>query len=157
VVITGGEPLLQEEAFLEMIRLIRMEMPDCVFEVETNATRVPCPAFADAVDQFNVSPKLANAGMPESLRLNDEALRFFAASPKAWFKFVVSSPVDLAEIKTLEINHAIPRKRILLMPEGRTSEELDKTAPRLAEICRELDYRFCDRLHIRLWGDRRGV
>jgi organic radical activating enzyme len=156
-VITGGEPLLQEEAFLEMIRLIRMEMPDCVFEVETNATRVPCPAFADAVDQFNVSPKLSNAGMPESLRLNDEALRFFTASPKAWFKFVVSSPDDLTEIKILEINHAIPRDRILLMPEGRTAAELDKTAPWLAEICRDQGYRFCDRLHVRLWGDRRGV
>ena len=157
VVITGGEPLLQEEAFLEMIRLIRAEMADCVLEVETNATRVPCPALAEAVDQFNVSPKLSNAGMPESMRLNDEALRYFAASPKAWFKFVVSSPDDLAEIKILELNHAIPHERILLMPEGRTAVELDQTAPWLAETCREQGYRFCDRLHIRLWGDRRGV
>ena len=157
VVITGGEPLLQVDEFLKMIRLIRAQMPDCVFEVETNATRVPCPAFAEAIDQFNVSPKLSNAGMPESLRLNDEALRFFAASPKAWFKFVVSSPVDLAEIKMLQTRYEIPRGRILLMPEGRTAADLDQTAPRLAELCRELGFRFCDRLHIRLWGDRRGV
>jgi len=157
VVITGGEPLLQEESFLEMIRLIRAEMPGCVFEVETNATRIPCPAFADAVDQFNVSPKLSNAGMPESMRLIDRALRYFADSPKAWFKFVVSSPTDLTEIMMLELNHAIPRERILLMPEGRTSNELDQTAPQLADLCREHGYRFCDRLHIRLWGDRRGV
>ncbi|RPJ33877.1 MAG: 7-carboxy-7-deazaguanine synthase QueE [Verrucomicrobiaceae bacterium] len=157
VVITGGEPLLQEEAFLEMMRQIREEMPECVFEVETNATRIPCPAFADAVDQFNISPKLSNAGMPESMRLNDDALRYFAASPKAWFKFVVSSPVDLAEIKMLQSRYEIPRGRILLMPEGRTSNELDKTAAQLADLCRELGFRFCDRLHIRLWGDRRGV
>lgn len=157
VVITGGEPLLQEDGFLEMIRLIRVEMPDCVFEVETNATRVPCPALADAVDQFNVSPKLANAGMPESLRLNDGALHYFATSPKAWFKFVVSSPVDLTEIKMLQIRYEIPCDRILLMPEGRTAAELDQTAPQLADLCREQGYRFCDRLHIRLWGDRRGV
>lgn len=157
VVITGGEPLLQEEEFLEMIRLTRSEIPDCVFEVETNATQVPSPAFADAVDQFNVSPKLANAGIPESLRLNNEALHFFAASPKAWFKFVVSSPADLAEIKMLQIRHEIAPQRMLLMPEGRTSVELDRTAPQLAGICRELGFRFCDRLHIRLWGDIRGV
>lgn len=157
VVITGGEPLLQEEAFVEMIRQIRAVMPDCVFEVETNATRIPCPAFADAVDQFNVSPKLSNAGMPESLRLNDQALRFFAAAPKAWFKFVVSSPDDLTEIKILELNYAIPRQHILLMPEGRSAADLDRTATWLAEICRDGGYRFCDRLHIRLWGDRRGV
>lgn len=157
VVITGGEPLLQEDDFLEMIRLIRAEVPHCVFEVETNATRVPRPAFAEAVDQFNVSPKLANAAMPESLRLNDEALRFFTASSKAWFKFVVSSPTDLTEIKMLQTCYEIPSQRILLMPEGRTSAELDRNAPQLAELCRELGFRFSDRLHIRLWGDRRGV
>lgn len=157
IVITGGEPLLQEQEFAEMIRLIRAEMPNCAFEVETNATRVPSPAFAQAVDQFNVSPKLSNAGMPESLRLNDEALRFFAASPKAWFKFVVSAPADLTEIMMLQTRYQIPAERILLMPEGRTAAELDQTAPQLAELCRELGFRFCDRLHIRLWGDRRGV
>jgi organic radical activating enzyme len=157
VVITGGEPLLQEEEFLEMIRLIRGQKPECVFEVETNGTRIPCPALAQAVDQFNVSPKLSNAGMPESLRLDNDALRHFADSPKAWFKFVVSNPDDLTEIKILELNHAIPRQRILLMPEGRTAAELDQTAPQLADLCRDQGYRFCDRLHIRLWGDRRGV
>jgi 7-carboxy-7-deazaguanine synthase len=157
VVITGGEPLLQEEAFLEMIPLIRAEMADCEFEVETNATRVPSPAFAESVDQFNVSPKLSNAGMPESLRLNQAALRFFAASPKAWFKFVVCAPADLTEIKMLQSRHDIPPGRILLMPEGRTAVELDQSAPQLADLCRELGFRFCDRLHIRLWGDRRGV
>ena len=157
VVITGGEPLLQEEDLLEMIALIRMEMPHCVFEVETYATRIPCPAFVQAVDQFNVSPKLSNAGMPESLRLNPPALRFLAASPKASFKFVVANESDLLEIKILELNHAIDRRRILLMPEGRSTAQLDQTAPWLAEICRDQGYRFCDRLHIRLWGDRRGV
>lgn len=157
VVITGGEPLLQQEEFLEMIRHIRAEMPDCVFEVETNGTRIPCPAFAEAVNQFNVSPKLSNSGMPETLRLAPKALGHFAASPKSWFKFVVSSAADLTEIGDLQLSHAIPRQRILLMPEGRTSTELDMTAPWLAEICRDKGYRFCDRLHVRLWGDRRGV
>jgi organic radical activating enzyme len=157
VVITGGEPLLQEDAFLEMIRNIREEMPDCVFEVETNATRVPSPEFADAANQFNVSPKLSNAGMPETLRLNADALGFFAASPKAWFKFVVASPADLLEIQSLRTRFSIPAERILLMPEGRTAADLESSAPWLADLCRDLGLRFCDRLHIRLWGDRRGV
>ena len=157
VVITGGEPLLQEDRFLEMIRHIREEMPGCVFELETNATRIPSPEFADAVNQFNVSPKLSNAGMPETLRLNADALGFFAASPKAWFKFVVASPADLLEIQSLRTRFSIPAERILLMPEGRTAADLDRSAPQLAELCRDLGFRFCDRLHIRLWGDRRGV
>lgn len=157
VVITGGEPLLQENELLEMLRLIRNEQPATFIEVETNATRLPSPAFAEAINQFNVSPKLSNAGMPESLRLNAEALAFFASSEKAWFKFVVSNPTDLGEIQAIRSRFEIPATRILLMPEGRTAAELDRSAPWLAELCRDLGFRFCDRLHIRLWGDRRGV
>jgi organic radical activating enzyme len=157
VVITGGEPMLQESEFIEMIRLIREKHPDCIFEVETNATRIPSPEFAAAVNQFNISPKLSNAGMPESLRLNAEALAFFATSDRAWFKFVIAKPADLGEIQSLRARFAIPPDRILLMPEGRTPADLDRTAPQLAEICRDLGFRFCDRLHIRLWGDKRGV
>ena len=95
--------------------------------------------------------------MPESLRLNAEALEFFASSPKAWFKFVVAGPADLEEIEALCTARAIPRQRVLLMPEGRTSADLDRHAGWLAEICRDRGFRFCDRLHIRLWGDKRGV
>ena len=157
VVITGGEPLLQAAAFLEMIQHIRAGLPDCQFEVETNATLVPSPDFAAAVDQFNVSPKLANSGVAETLRLLPAALRFFAASPNSWFKFVVATPADLAEIQTLRARFAIPHQRILLMPAGRTTADLDRTAPWLAGLCRDLGLRYCDRLHIRLWGDRRGV
>ena len=95
--------------------------------------------------------------MPESLRLNAEALEFFARSPKAWFKFVVAEPADLAEIEALCQAHALPRQRVLLMPEGRTSADLDRSSVWLADICRDRGFRFCDRLHIRLWGDKRGV
>lgn len=157
VVITGGEPLLQQPEMLELIGLIRSDRPHCVIEVETNATLVPTPAFADAVDQFNVSPKLSNSGMNESLRLIPDALRFFAHSPAAWFKFVVSSPTDIAEIQSLRSHFAIPSDRILLMPEGRSPAQLDHCAHWLAPLCRDLNLRFSDRLHIRLWGDRQGV
>ncbi|MGL4400871.1 MAG: 7-carboxy-7-deazaguanine synthase QueE, partial [Luteolibacter sp.] len=102
-------------------------------------------------------PKLTNSNMPESLRLNAETLNFFANSPKSWFKFVVAEPADLGEIETLAKAHSLPRQRTLLMPEGRTAAELDRSSEWLAEICRSGGYRFCDRLHIRIWGDKRGV
>jgi organic radical activating enzyme len=156
-VITGGEPLLQQDEFLEVIGIIRGREPEHQFEVETNGTKMPSPAFHEAVNQFNVSPKLSNSAMPESLRIHPEALAFFAGSPKAWFKFVVAEPADLVEIKSLCNDYQIPRHRVLLMPEGRTCEELNRHAPWLAEICRDLGFRFSDRLHIRLWGDKRGV
>lgn len=156
-IITGGEPLLQEQGFLEMIGHIRKEFPEHQFEIETNATRIPSPTLHEAVNQFNLSPKLSNAGMPASLRLNAAALEFFAQSPKSWFKFVVAGLADLEEIKHLAALHHLPRGRTLLMPEGSTCAELDRSAVWLAEICRDQGFRFCDRLHIRLWGNQRGV
>lgn len=156
-VITGGEPLLQQEGFLEMIVAIRRQRPDYRIEVETNGTRMPTPEMVEAVDQFNVSPKLANSGMAEGLRVRPEVLRALAANPRAWFKFVVARPGDLEEILRLCADHGIVGERVSLMPEGRTAVELDLTAGWLAESCRDLGLRFCDRLHVRLWGDRRGV
>lgn len=156
-VITGGEPLLQEAAFLEMIHQIRKREADHQFEVETNGTRIPSPAFHAAVDQFNISPKLTNSAMPETLRIHPAALTFFASSPKAWFKFVVATPEDLIEISALCLTHGIPKHRVLLMPEGRTPADLDRHSAWLAEVCRDRGFRFSDRLHIRIWGDKRGV
>jgi organic radical activating enzyme len=63
----------------------------------------------------------------------------------------------LQENDFLEIITHIPASRILLMPEGRTVAELDTTAADIAELCRSHGFRFCDLLHIRLWGDKRGV
>ena len=157
VVITGGEPLLQQDEFLEMMRLILEKIGDVCFEVETNGTRIPGREFAAEVGQFNVSPKLSNSGMDEKLRLVPEALAWFATNEKSWFKFVVADAADLTEIEELVHRYALPKSRILLMPEGRTAERLDRIAPWLAGICRDRGYRYCDRLHVRLWGDRRGV
>jgi organic radical activating enzyme len=157
VVITGGEPLLQEPAFLEFARELRAARPGVVIEVETNGTRRPGAEFFAVVDQFNVSPKLANSGMAEALRIQPEVLRFFADCGKAWFKFVVTGAGDLAEVCELCAQAAMPRERVLLMPEGRTASALDRHGPWLAEVCRDGGFRFCDRLHVRLWGDRRGV
>jgi 7-carboxy-7-deazaguanine synthase len=156
-VITGGEPLLQQAEFLEMIRLIRAVDPEHQFEVETNGTRQPNPEFSAEVNQFNVSPKLSNSGIPENLRWNPPALSHLAALPHAWFKFVISKPEDLAEVTALVTGYGLPSKRVLLMPEGRTARELDRSSEWLAEVCRDYGFRFCDRLHVRIWGDKRGV
>lgn len=157
VVLTGGEPLLQQEGWLEIIGLLRQRDPRYLFEVETNGTLLPGPDFDAAIDQFNVSPKLAHAGMPESTRLVPDVLRRFAASPKAWFKFVAATAADLEEIDQLANRFGLPAERLLVMPEGRTAAELDQRAPEIVDACLARGWRFGDRLHVRLWGDRRGV
>jgi len=156
-VITGGEPLLQEGDLLEMIHHIRARDPGHFFEVETNGTRMPSVEFAREIGQFNVSPKLANSGMEACLRIIPDVLGGFAEMPQAWFKFVITAEPDLDEVMAMVAGNGLPVPRLLLMPEGRDVAALDEIAPWLAGRCRDLGVRFSDRLHIRLWGDKRGV
>lgn len=157
VVLTGGEPLLQEGELLELMAALRGDGEEWFFEIETNGTILPGVEFLGAIGQMNVSPKLANSGMGEDLRLKPTVLAGLAATGKAWFKFVVRNEDDIAEIRELLERAGIPGNRVILMPEGRTVEALDGRAAWLAERCRDLHFRFSDRLHVRLWGDRRGV
>ncbi len=157
VILTGGEPLLQEDGLVELMAALREDGEEWFFEVETNGTKMPGECFLGAVGQMNVSPKLANSGMGAELRLKLDVLSGLARTGKAWFKFVVQGEQDIAEILALHGTAGIPKERVILMPEGRTVEELDKSAAWLAERCRDLGFRFSDRLHVRLWGDRRGV
>ncbi len=91
------------------------------------------------------------------MRRKPEVLAALARVGKAWFKFVVKGEGDIEEVMEVVKMSEIPMERVILMPEGRTVEELDKTAAWLAEKCRDLGVRFSDRLHVRLWGDKRGV
>ena len=157
LVITGGEPLLQAPALARLIPLLKAERPGLHIEVETNGTVAPTPALDGLIEQYNVSPKLAHSGNPAELALIPDRLAAFAADPRAWFKFVISQPVDVDEVESLAASHAIPPARIFLMPEGRDSEALRQKSTWLAQICSSNGYRFTDRLHIHLSGDTRGT
>ncbi len=157
VVLTGGEPLLHERELVELMAKLREDGEEWIFEIETNGTRMPEEAFLSAVDQMNVSPKLANSGIAEALRLKREVLAGLAGTGKAWFKFVVQEEEDIEEVLKMVDGAGVSMGRVILMNEGRTVVELDKRAAWLAERCRDLGVRFSDRLHVRLWGDRRGV
>ena len=157
VVLTGGEPLLQEVELVELMAALRRDGEEWIFEIETNGTILPGEGFLAAIGQMNVSPKLANSGMGEGLRLKPTVLAGLAATGKGWFKFVVREERDISEIRALLESAGIPASRVILMPEGRTVEALNHKAVWLAERCRDLGFRFSDRLHVRLWGDRRGV
>ncbi len=157
VVLTGGEPLLQQQELSELICELRGDGQEWYFEMETNGTMMPNADILMEVSQFNVSPKLANSGMRKELRLKADVLQKFAQSGKAWFKFVICREEDVAEVFEMVNEFQLPIARLILMPEGRNVEELDKVAAWLAERCRDLNIRFSDRLHVRLWGDTRGT
>ena len=157
VVLTGGEPLLHEAELVELMDALRSDGEEWFFEIETNGTKMPREALIKGMGQFNVSPKLANSGMAEGLRLKRDVLAGLAGTGKAWFKFVVQGETDIEEVLEMVDGAGVSLGRVILMPEGRTVVELDKIAAWLAERCRDLGVRFSDRLHVRLWGDKRGV
>lgn len=154
VVVTGGEPLLQQEGLAQLVAGVAQL--GRTTEVETNGTLVPSADVARFVSQWNVSPKLANSANTADQRERAAALDWFAQCEHAWFKFVVQDPEDVEEVAALEARYSIPRSRILLMPEGTSSAILGQRSSWLAPLCTERGYRFTTRLHVLLWGDERG-
>jgi 7-carboxy-7-deazaguanine synthase len=72
-------------------------------------------------------------------------------------KFVVEKPADLEEIQALVRLLEADRERVILMPEGTDAERLRERAVWLAEICKQEGFRLSPRLHVDLYGNRRGV
>lgn len=150
VVVTGGEPL-EHPAFAPLVAALK-GLGRRV-EVETAGTEPPPPV---AVDQWNVSLKLAHSGVPEARRLRPAAIERFR-DLEAWFKFVVASEADVDEVLAIQARHGLPSARIVLMPLGMRREEQEARMPSVVAWCRRHGFRFSPRLHILLWGPRRGV
>lgn len=157
VVLTGGEPLMHQSDFTQLIHRLRVADSDYRFEVETNGTIKPDAAFDVAIDQYNISPKLANSGNLDRLRLRPEVLEFFARSPKAWFKFVCGSADDVDEVATIVSDHGVNPNRVFLMPQGTTTEQIRATSASLVECCIAHGFNFSDRLHVHLFRNKRGT
>lgn len=157
LVITGGEPLLQAAPLARLLELLREARPALHVEIETNGTIAPPPALDALVDQYNVSPKLAHSGNPAELALPEPTLRDWARHARAWFKFVVADPADLAEIAALQALCRIAPERLFVMAEGTDSATLHARAGWLAAEAVARGWRFTDRLHIHLYGHARGT
>ena len=185
VVITGGEPMMFHEtatligALKDAGKHITVETAGTLWldDLEKSAANTGRPP----IDLASISPKLANstpterdggrfAIAHERQRINLDVLRAFAgrrgnAIAECQWKFVVARPEDLKEIDSLlaGINtglppeHHIPKRDVLLMPEGIDSATLAERSGWLAELCKSTGYRFCPRLHILLYGNRRGT
>jgi len=152
VVITGGEPL---ESPLFGPLAAELAQRGHAIEVETSGTLEPAADTPGAI-QWNVSVKLSGSGVAEQKRINPVAIRAFLAR-NAWWKFVVGEPAEIGELLKLVERFALPRERVLLQPEGLRAEELGERTAWLVEACKNHGFRFSPRLHILIWGARRGV
>jgi 7-carboxy-7-deazaguanine synthase len=157
VVVTGGEPMIAPQIvdLTERLRTLRMHIT-----VETAGT-VFKPV---ACDLMSISPKLSNstpegpwATQHERLRVQTEVLKKLMSSYEYQLKFVIAAPEDLAELKSLAAALSAPVDRIILMAEGTNPECLRDRALWLADICKAEGFRFSPRLHVELYGNRRGV
>jgi hypothetical protein len=122
-------------------------------EVETAGILDP-PAVA--VDQWNVSLELAHSRVPDSVCLRPGPIARFR-DLGAWFKFVVADEADVDEVLAIQAAHGLPSDHILLMPLGMERGGQHGRMPAVIEWCRQHGFRFSPRLHLLVWGPKRGV
>ena len=123
-------------------------------EVETAGTIAP--ALPEGlVDGWNVSPKLASSGMPAGRRLRPRALAAFAATGRAVFKFVVRDPAELDEVAAVVDAHGL--EPVWVMPEGTDAATVLARLRDLAPHVAGRGWNLTPRLHVLVWGDRRGT
>jgi len=147
--------MIQNRQLISLLKLLKNK-GFCI-EVETNGTIVPGRGLANLIDHWSVSPKLGNSGNPPSAREVAEAYRFFGCLPSSHFKYVIRNEDDLMEVQSIVQKYNLANERTILMPEAEDSETLLERSRWLVEHCKSQGYLFSTRLHILLWGNRRGV
>jgi 7-carboxy-7-deazaguanine synthase len=157
VVLTGGEPMIAP-GIVELSRRFRER--GLHITIETAGTvfhPVEC-------DLMSISPKLSNStpegsfsAQHERLRLQPTVLRRLMSHCDYQLKFVIAHESDVEEVQALAAQLKAPPEKIILMPEGISAEILGERGVWVAEICKQYGYRFSPRLHVYLYGNRRGV
>lgn len=166
VVVTGGEPMLARDIH-ELLTLLREQ--GLHVTLETAGTVAP---EAAQVDLVSLSPKLANS-TPDAERAGaawverHERTRLQPAVLREWLeqagdyqlKFVIANAADLVEMQTVvaSIGVPVPPEKILLMPEGTSVETMRRRYDLLIEASKTHGWRFSPRLHLELFGNRRGT
>jgi 7-carboxy-7-deazaguanine synthase len=157
VVLTGGEPMIAP-GIVELSRRFREQGTHITIET---AGTVFAPVECDLM---SISPKLSNStpegvfrAQHERLRLQPDVLRRLMEAYDYQLKFVIARAEDVGEASAVASEVGAPASKVILMPEGITAETLDQRGAWIAEICKQQGFRFSPRLHVHLYGNRRGV
>jgi 7-carboxy-7-deazaguanine synthase len=159
LVLTGGSPLRQQDALIELINKIQEKHKIKPFvQIENECTIMPKSKMIEIVNVWNNSPKLKNSGNPDEKRYKPDILNFMNSVPFSFFKFVIEKKEDWKNIEEEFLNNnLISKHKVILMPEGETREQLQKHYEACVELCCENGVNMTDRLHVTIWDKKTGV
>ena len=155
IVITGGEPTLQQD--IEDVNKL-LSWHNYKVTVETNGT-----IYKNLPRAFmSISPKLSNSNALEN-KLHEKNNNYMSVIEKYittndyQLKFVVNNQEDINEILKMKNELKVPSDKIYLMPQGISNKQFDEKNDWIIEQCKKYNFKFSPRLHIMLWGNIRGV
>lgn len=167
VVITGGEPTIQPVEHLT--GAIRDHFPEVVQTIETNGTT---PKTLPGVTWISLSPKIPGiVGQEteftyslEQLALQVCRMRYMNPQATTYLKVVIGRPEDsgilklfLKAVKAEAIKADLRwEPGVLVMPVGQTNEELEQSARLAWNEAIHNGWRYCDRVHVRVFGKERN-
>ena len=159
LVITGGSPLLQQEALTGfLLYYIQQEEFTLYVEIENECHYAPNAVLERLVSCWNNSPKLSSSGVRQSVRYRPDVIKLLSSYSNSWFKFVVGCEDDWKEILMDFLEpQLISREQIILMPMGATRVELEKNREMVLNLAIEHNVRYCTREHIIIWDKKTGV
>ena len=161
VVLTGGEPML----FSELVPLTeQLEPLGYTITIETSGT-LDLPVRCHLM---SISPKLSNSvpvDANENIRRRHESNRFQPEITQKLInlypyqlKFVMDTPEDIDEMEQfLEQFENIMPDRVLLMPQAVTANEMRERETWIRACCEKKGYRYCPRMQIVWYGNKRGT
>ncbi len=162
VVLTGGEPML----FAELIPLSeRLDGEGLHITVETAGT-LDLPITCDLM---SLSPKTKGSAPPsdtphdwrrrhETTRESPDVIRRLVRDYNYQVKFVIDRQADCLDVESyLARFPEIDRKRVMLMPQGVTREQLVQVTSWLSPYCRQNGLQLCPRMQVDWFDLIRGV
>lgn len=177
IVITGGEPLINQKQLVNFVSSIRRECNiDHTLTIETNGTFVPCEELIQMVDLWSVSPKLRSsepneedckmyniptkaAELHRNTRINIEALaKIVEEGHDCQLKFVYSCRECEEEIQSLidmvqeKVSFNVS-DYVMIMPEGITTDAILGKSNECVDVCIRNGWTFSSRMHILIWGN----
>lgn len=150
VVVSGGEPLMQQVELLQLAKQLGEEFCTDI-HVETAGTIAPIPGLWTWIDQWVVSPKLLNSMNVLTKRRKPEVLSEFVSHSNVCFKFVVSDDRDFFEIDEIVTHSGIDGERVFIMPEGIKPEAVLEGARAIADKVLASGFNLSLRQHVLVW------